>query len=152
MAWYKEGLVSIQSGETVVSGSGTEFLKFASVGDGIAFKGGTSIYEISHIASNTSLILSQPYTGTDLEDVNFSCIPILGYDKMLSDSFNLIKLQLDGYLDKLHDLDEWVFEPTREAIEAAGHAKASELAAAASESNAKASELAAAASESIVGC
>ena len=62
MAWYDTGTVSVTNGSTTVTGSGTNFIAGAQVGEGFASSDGR-LYEIQAIVSATSLTLADPYLG-----------------------------------------------------------------------------------------
>ena len=63
MAWYKTGTISVTNGSATVTGSGTAWVANVRVGDGLAGPD-DRLYEITAVASNTSLTISPTYDGS----------------------------------------------------------------------------------------
>ncbi len=62
MAWYDTGTVSVTNGSTTVTGSGTNFIAGAQIGE--AFYGpDDNLYEIQAIVSATEITLADLYLG-----------------------------------------------------------------------------------------
>jgi len=74
MAWYDTGTVSVTNGSTTVTGSGTNFIAGAQIGE--AFYGpDDNLYEIQSIVSATSLTLADPYLGSTQSGQTYKIIP-----------------------------------------------------------------------------
>jgi hypothetical protein len=74
MAWYDTGTVSVTNGSTTVTGSGTNFIAGAQIGE--AFYGPDGrIYEIQAIVSATSLTLADPYLGSTQSGQAYKIVP-----------------------------------------------------------------------------
>lgn len=74
MAWYKTGTVSVTNGSTTVTGSGTNFVSGAQVGE--AFQGPDGeLYEITTIGSSTSLTLASAYGGSTASGQSYAIVP-----------------------------------------------------------------------------
>lgn len=63
MAWYATGTVAVTNGSGTVTGTGTAFIDNVAVGEGFRGPDGR-IYEITAIASATSLSIAPAYEGT----------------------------------------------------------------------------------------
>ena len=74
MAWYDTGTVSVTNGSTAVTGSGTNFIAGAQVGEGFASSDGR-LYEIQAIVSATSLTLADPYLGSTQTGQDYKIVP-----------------------------------------------------------------------------
>lgn len=143
MAWYKTGKVSVTTGQTSVTATGTKFATNARVGDGFRAPDG-EWYEITNIASETVLGIYPAYVGPSLvESTDYMIAPLQGYNKESAD-------RLRAITDSIRDFSDDVAAAAESAAEAKvseDAAKASELAAKASENAAKTSETNAKASE-----
>lgn len=74
MAWYDIGTVSVTNGSATVTGSGTNFIAGAQIGE--AFYGPDDrLYEIQAIVSATSLTLGSPYLGSTQTGQAYYIIP-----------------------------------------------------------------------------
>jgi hypothetical protein len=74
MSWYDVGSVSVTNGSTTVTGSGTNFIAGAQIGE--AFYGpDDNLYEIQAIVSATSLTLADPYLGSTQSGQAYKIIP-----------------------------------------------------------------------------
>ena len=74
MAWYDTGTVSVTNGSTTVTGSGTNFVSGAQVGEGFYGPDGR-LYEIQAIVSATSLTLADSYLGTTQSGQAYKIVP-----------------------------------------------------------------------------
>jgi hypothetical protein len=74
MAWYDTGTVSVTNGSATVTGSGTNFIAGAQVGEGFASSDGR-LYEIQAIVSATSLTLADPYLGSTQTGQDYKIVP-----------------------------------------------------------------------------
>jgi hypothetical protein len=74
MAWYKTGTISVTNGSPTVTGSGTNFVAGAQVGEGLAAPDGR-LYEIQAIVSATSLTLSTNYLGSTQTGQAYQIVP-----------------------------------------------------------------------------
>jgi hypothetical protein len=136
MAWYKTGSVSVTTGQTSVTATGTKFATNARVGDGFRAPDG-EWYEVTNIASETVLGIYPAYQGVTVSNsTDYMIAPLQGYNKDSAD-------RLRAITDSIRDFSEDVAA----AAASAAAALVSENAAEVSETNAKASELAAKASE-----
>ncbi|HHQ2524233.1 TPA: hypothetical protein ACSPKT_001269 [Pseudomonas aeruginosa] len=92
MAWYSSGTVAVTANSSTVTGAGTQFSSNARVGD--AFRGPDGRwYEVTNVASSTVISIKPNYQGSTASGQPYALAPILGYDKDLSDRFNLIANQ-----------------------------------------------------------
>lgn len=73
MAWYATGTISVTNGSTSVTGSGTQFITGAQVGEGLLENG--QLYEIQSIESATSLTLAKTYLGATQSGLNYEIVP-----------------------------------------------------------------------------
>jgi hypothetical protein len=74
MAWYDTGTVSVTNGSTAVTGSGTNFIAGAQIGE--AFYGPDGrLYEIQAIVSATSLTLADSYLGSTQTGQAYKIVP-----------------------------------------------------------------------------
>ncbi|AXF53119.1 MAG: tail fiber protein [Caudoviricetes sp.] len=142
MAWYKTGTVSVITGDTVVTATGTRFASNVRVGDGFTGPDG-EWYEVVNIASETVLGIYPAYKGPSLADqTNYMIAPLQGYNKESADRLRAIT---DGFKDVTADVE--AAKEAREGAEAARDAaKVSETNSKTSETNSKTSETNAAAS------
>lgn len=101
--WYRKGTVQATNGNAVITGTTTEFVSGVRIGDGIVIDG--KVYEITNVASNTLISVTPAFEGTSGSNKKYAVIPVLGYDKDLSDAFNRIRLEFEGYLGTLQDLE-----------------------------------------------
>ena len=116
MPWYGSGTISVTAGGTNATGTGTQFLGNVRVGDGIAIQGSASLHEVTGVTSNTQLTFSPAFAGTAGAGKAFRIVPVLGYDKDLSDAFNALRLQFG---DQLSNLQPWATAPTLDAAQTA---------------------------------
>lgn len=92
MAWYSTGTVAVTLNSPTVTGTGTAFSANVRVGD--AFRGPDGRwYEVTNVASSTVISIKPNYQGSTASGQAYAVAPILGYDKDLSDRFNLIASQ-----------------------------------------------------------
>ncbi|VTQ00884.1 tail fiber protein [Pseudomonas aeruginosa] len=92
MAWYSTGTVAVTLNSPTVTGTGTTFSANVRVGD--AFRGPDGRwYEVTNVASSTVISIKPNYQGSTSSGQSYAVAPILGYDKDLSDRFNLIANQ-----------------------------------------------------------
>ncbi|WP_303698689.1 phage tail protein [Pseudomonas aeruginosa] len=119
MAWYSSGTVTVTANSPTVTGAGTQFSSNARVGD--AFRGPDGRwYEVTNVASSTVISIKPNYQGSTASGQSYAVAPILGYDKDLSDRFNLIANQ---WGETLAGIKPWATSATpgaaREALGAA---------------------------------
>ncbi|ETU83065.1 hypothetical protein Q094_05832 [Pseudomonas aeruginosa PS42] len=108
MAWYSSGTVAVTANSPTVTGAGTQFSSNARVGD--AFRGPDGRwYEVTNVASSTVISIKPNYQGSTASGQAYAVAPILGYDKELSDRFNLIANQWGG---TLAGIQPWATAPT----------------------------------------
>src|SRR5690606_12135578 len=114
--WYGSGTIQVAANGTTATGTGTQFLGNVRVGDGIAIQGSASLHEVTGVTSNTQLTFSPPYAGGAGSGKAFRIVPVLGYDKDLSDAFNALRLEFG---DQLSNLQPWATAPTLDAAQTA---------------------------------
>lgn len=132
MAWYKTGTVSVQNGETSVTGVSTKFASNTRVGDGFRGPDG-EWYEIVNIASETVLGIYPAYQGPTIStSPNYMVAPLQGYNKESAD-------RLREITNSFRDVSDEVAS----AVAAAAAAKVSETNSKASETSANASAVSA---------
>ena len=104
MAWYKTGTVSIVSGATSVSATGTTFATNARVGDGFRGPNG-QWYEILNIASDTVLGIYPAYAGPTISNSSsYMIAPLQGYNKETADRLRAITDSIsDLFTDSMVD-------------------------------------------------
>ena len=74
MAWYDTGTVSVTNGSTTVTGSGTNFIAGAQIGE--AFYGpDDNLYEIQAIVSATEITLADLYLGATQTGQAYKIVP-----------------------------------------------------------------------------
>lgn len=97
MTWYKTGTASVVQNSNAVTGTGTSFLSNGRVGD--AFRGPDGgWYEITNIASDTTMSISPNYQGATNAAGVYAIAPMQGYPKALADAFNNLNSQFGGVL------------------------------------------------------
>lgn len=109
MMWYSSGTVSVENGSPSVVGVGTAFLSNVRVGDGMAIEGSLALHEVTNVASETGITISPAYEGASSSGMRFTVVPVLGYDKDLSDAFNRIRLEMGT---KVQGLQPWAYAST----------------------------------------
>lgn len=97
MPWQRAGTVALTSGSTTVTGTNANFAANARAGDSFIGPDGRN-YEVSNIASATVLSILPAYLGPTATGAAYSIMPVLGYDKALSDAFNNLNIQFGGVL------------------------------------------------------
>lgn len=119
MTWYKTGTVAVMPGSNAVIGTGTSFIANSRVGD--AFRGPDGgWYEVTNIASNTSLSIAPDYQGAAVAAGAYSLAPMQGYVKDSADALREATKTIAGGVT---DMQEQVAAAT-EAAESAGQSKA----------------------------
>ena len=83
MSWYGTGTIAITNGSTAVTGTGTEWILNASVGEAILAPDG-KLYEIAAINSNTSITLASAYLGTTQSGQTYVVVPTQSYIRDLA--------------------------------------------------------------------
>jgi hypothetical protein len=73
MAWYHTGTISVTNGSTAVTGSGTQWITGAQVGEAMLISG--ELYEISAINSATSITLGKNYLGSTQSGLSYEIVP-----------------------------------------------------------------------------
>jgi hypothetical protein len=101
MSWYSDGTIQVAANGTVATGTGTAFIGNARIGDGIAIAGSATLHEVTGVSSNTQLTFQPPYAGAAGSGKAYRVVPVLGYDKDLSDAFNQIRVQWGAQLSSL---------------------------------------------------
>lgn len=112
MPWYKSGTVSVVQNSNTVNGTGTSFVTNSRVGD--AFRGPDGgWYEVTNIASNTTLSISPNYIGATNATGVYAIAPMQGYPKDSADALRALTNQFGGVLAVLGT------EPTQAGVRAA---------------------------------
>lgn len=83
MAWYRTGTVTVTNGSTTVTGSGTQWIANAGIGEGLLAPDGR-IYEILDIVSNTSLRIASSYLGSSQSGQAYVIVPTQSYIRDLA--------------------------------------------------------------------
>lgn len=96
MAWYRAGTIKVTANSATVTGTGTAWVQNARVGDGLQGPDGR-VYEITNIASNTSLSIEPKYQGTTATGQTYWIIPVQGYVKQSAD-------RLSAFVDQFGQL------------------------------------------------
>ncbi|WP_285409319.1 hypothetical protein [Pseudomonas sp. FR229a] len=97
MPWYKTGTVSLVQNSNAVIGTGTSFLSNGRVGD--AFRGPDGgWYEVTNIASDTSLSISPNYQGATNAAGIYAIAPMQGYVKASADALRALVNQFGGVI------------------------------------------------------
>jgi hypothetical protein len=85
MAHYRTGTISLTNGSTSVTGSGTDFVAGAAVGECLSAPDG-KLYEIAAIVSATAITLGTVYLGTTASGQAYSIVPTQSYLRDLAAS------------------------------------------------------------------
>lgn len=85
MAHYRTGTISLTNGSTSVTGSGTDFVSGAAVGECVSAPDG-KLYEIAAIVSATAITLGTTYLGSTASGQAYSIIPTQSYLRDLAAS------------------------------------------------------------------
>lgn len=96
MAWYRAGTIKVAANSATVTGTGTSWVQNARVGDGLQAPDGR-VYEITNIASNTSLSITPAYQGASATGQTYWIIPVQGYVKQSAD-------RLSAFVDQFGQL------------------------------------------------
>lgn len=120
MSWYKQGTINLANGDSTVTGNGTKWAVNLRVGDGLQAPDG-KLYEVTNIASDTTLSIFPSYSGTTAENKNYWIVPIQGYIKLLADRAARAIDEIDGVL-----VDADRAEAAADAADASASASASQ--------------------------
>lgn len=96
MAWYRAGTIKVTANSATVTGTGTTWVQNARVGDGLQGPDGR-VYEVTNIASNTSLSITPAYQGASATGQTYWIIPVQGYVKQSAD-------RLSAFVDQFGQL------------------------------------------------
>jgi hypothetical protein len=83
MAWYKTGTISVTNGSATVTGSGTAWIANAAIGEALYAPDGR-LYEITNIASDTSMTITPAYLGTTQSGQTYTIVPSQSYIRDLA--------------------------------------------------------------------
>jgi hypothetical protein len=83
MAWYKTGTITVTNGSTTVTGSGTQWIANAGVGEALYAPDG-KLYEITNIASDTTMTIAPAYLGTTASAQPYVLVPSQSYIRDLA--------------------------------------------------------------------
>jgi hypothetical protein len=83
MAWYKTGTITVTNGSTTVTGSGTQWIANAGVGEALYAPDGR-LYEITNIASDTSITIAPAYLGSTASGQAYTFVPSQSYIRDLA--------------------------------------------------------------------
>ncbi|MCH5555691.1 tail fiber domain-containing protein [Pseudomonas syringae] len=92
MPWLRGGTVSVTNGSTAVTGVNVAFDANSRVGDAFVGPDGLN-YEVTNVASPTVISILPPYKGATASGAAYAIMPVQGYDKMLRDAFNQLRVQ-----------------------------------------------------------
>lgn len=95
MAWYRAGTIKVTANSATVTGTGTSWVQNARVGDGLQGPDGR-VYEITNIASNTSLSITPAYQGASATGQTYWIIPVQGYVKQSADRLSVVINEFGG--------------------------------------------------------
>jgi hypothetical protein len=82
-SWYKTGTITVTNGSTTVTGSGTQWIANAAVGEALYAPDGR-LYEITNIASDTSFTIAPAYLGTTASGQSYVIVPSQSYIRDLA--------------------------------------------------------------------
>lgn len=110
MTWYKAGTVTVTAGSTTVTGASTRFVENLMVGD-IFYGPDNRLYEITNVASNTSIAINPAYKGSTAAGQAYSVIYTQARNKQLADraasligGYDTAKALAEGSLQKADNL------------------------------------------------
>ncbi|NMZ37050.1 phage tail protein [Pseudomonas proteolytica] len=83
MPWYKAGKVNVVSGQSSVTGVGTDFAANSLVGDAFIGPDG-QWYEVINVPSPTTLSISPTYRSATVSNANYALMPVQGYQRELA--------------------------------------------------------------------
>jgi hypothetical protein len=83
MGFYRTGTISLTNGSVSVTGTGTDFIGGATIGECLQAPDG-KLYEILSIQSSTALTLGQPYLGATASGQTYSIVPTQSYIRDLA--------------------------------------------------------------------
>ena len=83
MAWYRSGSITVTNGSTTVTGSGTQWIANAGVGEALYAPDGR-LYEITNIASDTSITIAPAYLGSTASAQAYTFVPSQSYIRDLA--------------------------------------------------------------------
>ena len=98
MIWYSAGTVSVTTGATTVTGSGTAWVANVRPGDAIHLPDGRA-YEVTAVNSDTSLTISPGYLGSTASGQDYRVQPTRGVVATLVASVQALIAQVQGYVD-----------------------------------------------------
>ena len=99
MAWYDTGTVSVTNGSATVTGSGTNFVAGAQVGEGFYGPDGR-LYEIQAIVSATSLTLADNYLGSTQTGQAYKIVPTQSLVASLATQVSALISDFQGVVDE----------------------------------------------------
>ena len=82
-SWYRTGTISVTNGSATVTGSGTSWILNAQVGEALYAPDGR-LYEITNIASNTSMTITPNYLGSTVSGQGYTIVPSQSYIRDLA--------------------------------------------------------------------
>jgi hypothetical protein len=81
--WYRTGTITVTNGSTTVTGSGTQWIANAGVGEALYAPDGR-LYEITNIASDTSITITPAYLGANASAQSYTFVPSQSYIRDLA--------------------------------------------------------------------
>ena len=93
MAWLRTGTISVTNGSTTVVGSGTSWISAVAIGEALLAPDGR-LYEITNVASNTSLTVYPAYLGTTQTAQAYTIAPTQGFIRDLASE---VAALINGY-------------------------------------------------------
>lgn len=100
MVWQRSGTVAVQTGSNTVIGTNVDFAASSRNGDSFVGPDGAT-YEVANVASGTVISILPAYKGPTVSGAAYAIMPVQGYDKALSDAFNLLVNQFGTKLAAL---------------------------------------------------
>lgn len=98
MTWYKAGTVEVSNGSPTVTGTSTEFVANAQIGD--VFHGPDNMaYEIAAVVSNTVLTLAKNYGGANASGQAYSIQPTQSFTQDLANQVGSLIVTYQGFAD-----------------------------------------------------
>lgn len=108
-SWFSEGTVTVNNGNTVVTGVGT---KFSNCRSGDMFVGpDNGVYQVINPSSDTSVSISPAYRGANVAGASYGIVPVNGYPKALADAVNLMVQQWGATLAGLGPVSSMAVVP-----------------------------------------
>lgn len=83
MSWYRTGTIALTNGSATVTGTGTDWISGAAVGEGLLAPDG-KVYEVYAIVSAVSITLGSVYLGSTASGQSYAIMPSQSYIRALA--------------------------------------------------------------------